>query len=383
MKTIGIYIHIPFCKKKCSYCDFYSVADESLVEPYAKALTAHMREALTLLSGQAVDTVYIGGGTPALIGAKNLEGYLSLIRKGTALSPNAEVTVELNPESTDAKLVKKLRRAGVNRLSLGMQSACDEELQALGRLHSAGDVKRAVADIRAGGIENFSLDLMYGLPGGTRERFLDTLGEAIALKPKHISCYGLKLEEGTPLYERRDSLVLPDEDALADLYLETVDILGRAGYGQYEISNFAMPGYESRHNMKYWTLQEYIGFGAAAHSDFAGKRYSYLKDVAGYIDAIREGDAVTDSMEQIPMVERAAEYVMLGLRTAHGITGNDYTRLFRAGFEHIEKKLAYFESKGLARQVGGRWSLTPRGFLLSNRIIGALLDVSIEMGDKS
>ena len=252
-KPLGLYIHIPFCRSKCAYCDFYSLAGrEDRMDDYTAALCAHLAETAPFAAGHQVDSVYFGGGTPSLLGAKRLEKILKLIQKKYQVARDAEITWEANPDSAgDWKTLRSLRKAGFNRLSLGMQDAHDETLRAIGRIHTMDQVRAAVEAARKAGLENLSLDLIYGLPHESLEHWQETLSAAVDLQPEHLSCYGLKVEEGTPLFLRRETAGLPGDEAQADMYLYTVEFLARYGYRQYEISNFARPGRESRHNLKY------------------------------------------------------------------------------------------------------------------------------------
>ena len=375
--TLGIYVHIPFCRSKCDYCDFYSLAgQESRMDEYQKALLSHIRETAPLADGFQVDTVYFGGGTPTLLGADRLCGLLAAIREGYVLSPSAEITLEANPDSaTDWKALRALRRAGFNRISLGMQSACDEELRDIGRIHTAAQTRQAVENCRKAGFENLSLDLIYGLPRQTMERWQENLAAAVALQPQHLSCYGLKVEEGTPLFARKDSACLPDDEAQADFYLYTVDYLRAAGYAQYEISNFARPGKESRHNLKYWQLGEYMGFGPGAHSDLGGVRYAYDRSLDAYIRGVTAHAPIFSEQDRIPPADRDTEWVMLGLRTVSGLDPREFERRFRRRFACFLPFLNQCAQAGYALEEEGRWHLTPKGFLLSNQIIGQMLDI--------
>ncbi len=375
-KPLGLYIHIPFCKSKCIYCDFYSLAgNESRMDDYTAALCAHLTETAPFAAAHTVDSVYFGGGTPSYLGEKRLVQILKTVRKRYHLSRDAEITLEANPDSAgDWKALRALRRAGVNRLSLGMQSACDEELRAIGRVHTAAQLRTAVEAARKAKIGNLSLDLIYGLPGQDMARWQANLTAAVDLAPEHLSCYGLKVEEGTPLYARRADADLPGDDLQADMYLWTVDYLTRHGYRQYEISNFARTGRESRHNLKYWTLGEYAGFGPGAHSDFGGVRYAYEKDLEGYIRGVREHTAMLSESERIPDMDRDTEWIMLGLRTVRGLDPQDYERRFRRRFTCFLPFLRECEQASYAVENDGRWHLTPRGFLVSNQIIGGMLD---------
>ena len=379
-EKLGIYIHIPFCRSKCDYCDFYSLAgQEGRMDDYQKALLAHMKETAPQTRGWQIDTVYFGGGTPSFYGEKRLRELLRLIGKRFDLAKDAEITVECNPDSVDLKMLQALRRAGVNRLSLGVQSACDRELQSLHRPHDFQQAAQAVAMARKAKFQNLSLDLIYGLPGQELAGWQDTVEQVLALKPEHLSCYGLKVEEGTPLdYRVSRGEKLPDDDAQADMYLWTVERLEKEGYRQYEISNFARSGFQSRHNLKYWMGRPYIGFGPGAHSDFGGRRYSFVRDLEGYISGVLEGGTVIDSSDLIPARERGSEYLMLRLRTTRGIEEWEYRREFFLDFDPIEQKLEDYERHGWAERHERRWNLTPKGFLISNQLIGDLLTVQEE-----
>lgn len=289
---------------------------------------------------------------------------------------DAEITVECNPDSVDKKMLTSLRRAGVNRISLGVQSSCDAQLANLHRPHTFQQAKEAVQAVRDAKIKNLSLDLIYGLPGQDMEGWQQSVEDLIALEPEHLSCYGLKVEKGTPLFLRvAGGEIIPDDDLQADMYLWMVDRLREAGYKQYEISNFAKNGFQSRHNLKYWLGNPYIGFGPGAHSDFGGRRYSFIKDLDGYISGVLEGGTVIDESEIIPKRERGGEYLMLRMRTTRGIEEWEYRRQYYMNFEPIEQKLAEFEHHGWAARQDTRWHFTPQGFLISNQLIGELLEV--------
>ena len=372
LRPLGLYIHIPFCREKCAYCDFYSLPHrEDAMDAYAEALSAHLAEVAPRAARHTVDTVYFGGGTPSIFGAERLVKLLKRIEKKYRVAKNAEITLEANPESArDWKALRTLRRAGFNRLSLGVQSTDDALLKTLGRIHSFADAEAAVAAARRAKFPNLSLDLMYGLPGQSLAQWQKTLADAVALAPEHVSCYGLKLEEGTPLWAARERLALPDDDEQAEQYLWAVEFLRQHGYAQYEISNFAKPGFASRHNLKYWTLQEYAGFGPGAHSDFGGVRYAYEKDLAAYL----RGELRLSENSVIPPMEREREYLMLGLRTARGIDPGEFESRYRQRFSPLGAVLTDCAAAGYAAEDGGRWRLTPTGFLVSNAIIGRVLD---------
>lgn len=373
---LGIYIHIPFCRSKCDYCDFYSLAGrDDRMDQYQKALLSHIKETAPLAQDFPVDTIYIGGGTPSYYGAKRLKELLGVIRKLYKVEKDAEVTVECNPDSVDVKSLKILRKAGVNRLSMGMQSANACELERIHRIHTPQQVNEAATAARKAGFTNLSLDLIYGLPGQTMDSWKATVEHALSLIPQHLSCYGLKVEEGTPLAARvAQGEVLPDDDQQADLYLWTVGRLERAGYPQYEISNFAKPGFASRHNLRYWLTQPYIGFGPGAHSDFGGRRYSFVQDLDAYIQGVLQGGDIIDESEIIPKRERCGEYLMLRLRTVQGINEQEYRSTYFMDFAPLQARLEQFRAQGWAEQTDGRWHFTPKGFLLSNQLIGDLLE---------
>lgn len=373
---LGIYIHIPFCRSKCDYCDFYSLAGrDDRMDQYQKALLSHIKETAPLAQDFPVDTIYIGGGTPSYYGAKRLKELLGVIRKLYQVEKDAEVTVECNPDSVDVKALKILRKAGVNRLSMGMQSANACELERIHRIHTPQQVNEAATAARKAGFTNLSLDLIYGLPGQTMDSWKATVEHALSLIPQHLSCYGLKVEEGTPLAARvAQGEVLPDDDQQADLYLWTVGRLERAGYPQYEISNFSKPGFASRHNLRYWLTQPYIGFGPGAHSDFGGRRYFFVRDLDAYIQGVLQGGDIIDESEIIPKRERCGEYLMLRLRTVQGINEQEYRSTYFMDFAPLQARLEQFRAQGWAEQTDGRWHFTPKGFLLSNQLIGDLLE---------
>lgn len=374
-RKLGIYIHIPFCRSKCLYCDFYSLPNgEDRMDRYLAALTAHLEETAPQAANHVVDTVYIGGGTPSVFGAKRIAALLRTVKRRYHLTRDCEITVEANPDSVNPDLLRTVRRAGVNRLSLGVQSADDGLLRLLGRPHTFEQAAQAVDLARKAGIGNLSLDLIFGLPNQTMEDWQRTVEEVLRLEPEHLSCYGLQIEEGTPLYDRQGEFTFADDDGQADMYLWTVDRLEKAGYRQYEISNFAKPNRESRHNLRYWRLEEYIGFGPGAHSDFGGRRYSFVRDLDAYLKGMEEGTEIVDDDQVIPPEERRNEYLMLSLRTAEGIDGDRYSRRFHMNFRPLEALLQDYARRGLAVEENGRWRLTPEGFLISNSIIIDLLE---------
>ena len=375
-KALGIYIHVPFCRSKCQYCDFYSLGgsrDKNMTDRYMQALASHFKEAGALAKEYEVDTVYFGGGTPSFYGAAGLVRIFNELQRRFNISPDAEITFEANPDSVALPMLQTLHNEGFNRMSLGVQNDEDEVLKKLGRPHTYDQAIHAVRQARQAGFQNVSLDLMYGLPNQTFEQWKQTLTHVMDLEPDHLSCYGLKIEPGTPMWEYKDCINLPDGDDRADMYLYTCDKLEELGYPQYEISNFARVGFASRHNLKYWTGGEYLGFGPSAASDFAGKRFTIVRDLNDYCDGILSGGTVLSECEEIPPRERAGEYLMLRLRTVQGIDSEEYIRSFLLPFRPLEQLLQKCRELGFAKQDDTRWHLTPKGMLVSNSILAELL----------
>lgn len=380
-RHLGVYIHIPFCASKCGYCDFYSLAGcDGKMGKYQSALLAHIAEASATMAPYYIDTVYFGGGTPSYYGAQRIADAFNALKRAGKVLKSAEVTVECNPDSVRRRELAILRREGVNRISLGVQSASDDLLKIIGRRHNFAQVKKAVKNIRAEGFRNLSVDLIYGLPNQTKDDWAETLARVLELEPEHISCYGLKLEEGTRMYdEYRDSPVIPSGDDQADMYLYAVQTLSLYNYGQYEISNFARRGFESRHNMKYWDLEDYLGFGPGAHSCIGDTRYSFVRSLDDYILGVKEGGNILEEYEKLDELDRAAEYIMLGMRRGRGVSAEEYHRVYRSDFTPIEELLKEYEKDGWTKRLAdGRWCFTPTGFLLSNLLIGSLLEAQAQ-----
>ena len=372
---LGIYVHVPFCRSKCQYCDFYSLPcqDNLLMDDYVRAICTHIKETGFLAPGYRVDTVYFGGGTPSFLGADRMAAILTAVRQSFDVCPRAEITFEANPDSVTPRLLRRLKSEGFNRVSLGVQCDNDRLLEQLGRPHTYDDAVNAVEKIRKAGFKNLSLDLMYGLPGQTLESWQDTLINVLQLKPDHMSCYGLKVEKGTPLYDYKDVCNLPDDDTQADMYLAAVEILKSRNYRHYEISNFAKKDKASQHNLKYWTGGEYLGFGPDASSDFSGKRFVMVRNLQDYIDGIRNHGQVIADIQEVPPRERAGEYLMMRLRTSIGISREEYEKQYLLPFDPLEEILEGCRQRNHALRSDGRWRLTPEGMLLSNAILSDLL----------
>lgn len=365
-KNAGLYIHIPFCRSKCPYCDFYSLRlDESAANVYTDTLI-HRIPALAAKYNITADTVYIGGGTPSALGAERLGRIIGAAREFS--SSECETTVEINPFDAAKRDLDfaLLREAGVNRISMGMQSANDGERRALGRLSGRDDVSLAVKRAQDAGIDNISLDLMLAVPGQTVKSLKDSIAFCADAGVRHVSAYILKIEEGTRFYEKRGELTLPDEDATCELYLTACEELEKRGFMQYEISNFAEPGYESRHNLKYWDCDEYLGIGPAAHSFIDGRRFFFPRDIESFI----AGCEPTDDGEGGSF----EEYLMLRLRLNKGLVFSEAEERFGHGVpEDIIKKCIEFSKAGLTVCDNSRIALTRQGFLVSNAVISELI----------
>lgn len=362
MKPIGLYIHIPFCNGKCPYCDFYSVTPQSdVVSNYVDAVCKKLDDA-----GGIYDTVYFGGGTPSLIGSDYIAKILSHVKR----TSDCEVTLECNPSDTgapdsafDFSVVKE---SGVNRISMGLQSADNAERKTLGRRGGTADVERAIQRAKLAGIDNISLDLMLGVPHQTAESLKKSVEFCKNSGAKHVSAYILKIEEGTPFHRIKSSLDFPDEDETCDLYMLAVEELKKAGYRQYEISNFSYEGFESRHNLKYWRCEEYLGIGAAAHSFVNGKRFYYERSIDDFIS------------EKLPTPDGEGgdeeEFIMLALRLREGLI----FEIFKARFgkeipQELISKAKELRKHGLVELTENNVSLTVDGFLVSNSVIYELL----------
>ena len=379
-KAWGIYAHIPYCVKKCAYCDFISAAvgtNEAEMEDYAAALRAEiLREAPPLRArfGDAA-TIYIGGGTPTVLPAALLAGIIETIRE--AAGTPAECTVEANPGTVDVNSLAQLRAAGATRLSLGVQSFDDRLLRAIGRIHTAEEARTAFRAARVAGFTNISLDLMYGLPTQTLDDLKTSVNAALAFAPEHISVYGLIVEEGTPFAaaEAQGRLALPSEDAAEEMYDYLMGELPARGYARYEISNFARRGYESRHNLGYWRNVPYLGVGAAAHGYSDGVRWGNEPDTEKYIRAIRAGASVRTPEDAERTRENAMEeYAFLALRTREGIDEADFHRTFGVRIDAVYRAvIEKYITQGLLRRANGFTALTNAGMKLGNEVFAAFL----------
>ncbi len=376
MRALGVYLHIPFCRSKCRYCDFTSFAgQEELMASYVAALIKEIKLQSAALSDYVVDTIFFGGGTPTLVGAAMVHEILETLARYYRIDPQAEITVEGNPATVEQGEPALLRRAGVNRFSLGAQSFNEKLLRVLGRIHNSDDVLRTYENLRSAGFANINLDLIYGVPYQTHAAWLADLQKAILLKPEHLSLYGLQLEEGTPL-ERdviQGRLSEPDEDETARMYISADALAVESGYHHYEISNFAMPGRECRHNLKYWHYQPYIGFGCAAHSFVAGVRTANVASLADYLERMAKGQTAAIAQEHICGSEEISEYAMLAFRTSKGVNEAEFRRRFGTELNLMMPKVEDFLHEGLLVRENGAVRMTPKAWQISNFILARIL----------
>jgi len=380
--AFGVYIHIPYCTQKCPYCDFNSwgVGFEVPEQEYTNALLSEIRLYADVLASRTLDTVYLGGGTPSLFSPQSVGAVVeALCRAAPSVAAGLEVTVEANPESVDVEKLAGYRAAGVNRVSVGVQSLSPRKLGLLGRRTSPDDIRRAVDAVSEAGIVNVNIDLIFATPGETLEEWEHDLEGAVALGPTHFSCYGLTVEEGTPFWSlaRRGLLHLPDEEASRAMLLLAVTLLARRGYERYEISNFARPGYECRHNLLYWRGEDYLGLGAGAHSHLRStdvgetrgspRRWSNVRNPRLYMEKAVRGEPPVAARERLDAAQVADETLLMGLRLAEGVSITDLRS--RTGLRPDPERIAHLVREGFLRMEGDRLSLSDEGFLLADAVI--------------
>lgn len=361
--SLGIYIHVPFCAKKCAYCDFYSACySKQQAELYVAAVLRNLHHYSD--KSTITDTLYFGGGTPSLLSAEHIASIITCVRSSFNLSSDAEITLEANPGTLSPDKLSQLHDSGINRLSFGVQSMRDDELKILGRTHSAERAEKAVMDAAAAGFSNISCDLMIALPGQNTASMECSIKRMTMLPIQHISAYILKVEDGTPFDRPEIHSQLPDEDTSAQMYLRMAELLEQHGFMQYEVSNFAFSGYESRHNSRYWKCQDYIGIGPSAHSCYKGLRFAVSPDLSAFIASDIQTTEVTDDKPC-----GFSEYAMLRLRLKEGL-------MLERVLEHradIEKKIPALLNAGYITYENGCVSLTRSGFLISNQVIEYLV----------
>lgn len=370
MNRVALYIHIPFCIKKCLYCDFHSFRfDLSLIHRYTQALIKELK--LFLSTDYSVKTIYLGGGTPSILPVEALEEIVRTIYGSFKLDDNLEFTIEVNPGTVNEEKLRLYKTLGINRISIGIQSLKEEELKILGRIHSGKEALEALDTAINVGFTNINVDLIYGIPNQTLESWRYTLQEVLKRNPTHMSVYGLMYEPGTPLYKAliRNKIKPMSEDLEIEIFKATQEILSTYGLGWYEISNYAKDGYECRHNLTYWRGEDYLGFGPSAHSLFGNTRYSNTPNIKAYIELLDRGKSPKVWEERLSPLEKAKELIILGLRLREGVslcdvyrrTGIDVGRIFS---ENIERLISY----GLLYKKEDKIQLTERGRLLANLV---------------
>ncbi len=375
MGSLGIYVHVPFCVKKCNYCDFLSFplkkeTDCRNTENYVKALQQEIRNPFKLPESPAeVDTIYIGGGTPSLLSERQTGMILDAINWKFMVKANAEITMECNPGTVTAESLRAYRNLGINRLSIGIQSAVEKELALLGRIHTFSQAKQAVSWAREAGFTNLSVDLMSAIPGQTLVSYEHSLQEILALKPQHISSYSLIIEEGTPFFERYKGNPPVDEETDRKMYEMTQQMLADRGYARYEISNYARPGYESRHNTKYWTGEDYLGVGLGASSKIGKFRLKNETDMTVYLEKLGNKEAVTFVEENLSEEDEKIEFFILGMRCMSGVSLKKYKERFGEDASvRYGKTIQKICDMGLAAREEDRLFLTAKGIDVSNLV---------------
>ena len=375
MEPISIYVHVPFCERRCAYCDFNTFAGLGrLTDAYVAAVAAEM--AGSPERGRSADTVFFGGGTPTYLATAQLQKLMDAVSQHFPLRAGAEVTSEANPGSSDVERFEAMRKMGFNRVSIGVQSFDDGLLRRLGRIHSGREAHDAVLAARKAGFANVNIDLMFGLPGQSLEDWKDTLEHAIALSPEHLSTYALTIEPGTPFYKAAADgrLHFPDEERQNDMYEWAMDRLSRAGYEHYEISNFARPGYRCRHNVNYWRNGEYLGFGPGAVSYLRGCRWKSEPNPASYITKVRTGGDTISERECLPPLQALGETLMVGIRLLDGVNLGELNRRFECDVPHmLGDTLLRLQRDGLLEWEGERIRLTHKGLLFADDVACALV----------
>lgn len=367
----GIYVHVPFCVRKCAYCDFYSVSDLSRIPRYTDALEQEIRRAEPP-AGQAFDTLYFGGGTPSVLEPAQIARILKAIRERLTLLPGAEITLEANPGTVTPETLLAFRRIGVNRLNIGVQSFSDAKLRFLGRIHSAEEARQALRWARDAGYDNIGLDLIYGLPGQTEADWIAEMRAAVALAPHHLSCYMLTYEAGTPLTRRkaRGAFEPLSEERVGGLFQATIRFLADSGYHQYEVSNFACSAEkQSRHNRKYWSFAPYLGFGPSAHSFIPPERWWNVSAIGRYLALAASGRGPVEERETVGYAQQVIEAIYLGLRQNEGIRIADFEARFGFRFDTAFREvLAEIGNNGWIKDDAARCALTPEGMLFLDGI---------------
>ncbi len=374
MKTIGLYIHIPFCIKKCHYCDFNSFTTLELIPEYLAALK---KEILSLQKCEyTAQTIFIGGGTPTILRCEHLADILRALYESIFIAKDAEITIEANPGTLTREKLISLKNLGVNRLSIGLQAYQNQLLKIMGRIHTVEDFEKNFETARNVGFDNINIDLIFGLPNQEVEDFDETLKKVLHIFPEHISCYSLSVEEDTEFYRRQQegTLALPSEDDEREMYYRAIELLTNKGYNHYEISNFAMPGRESKHNMIYWTYQEYLGLGAGAHSFLDNKRFYNYSSIQAYIKSINEHSNAVANIEPISVEEQQAEFCFLGLRLLDGLDKKAFQKRFGKKFTQVYgRAIEKLKEQELIKENTNKIRLTSRGLDFANIVFAEFL----------
>lgn len=385
MKTLGIYIHIPFCARKCDYCDFLSAAaGKETMESYVKALIKEIELSKDKMAEYLVDTVFIGGGTPSILEGNLICDVVSTLKNNCNMADDYEMTIECNPGTVTKEKLMAYKNVGINRLSFGLQSADNAELKYIGRIHTYEEFLESYSLALKYGFENINVDLMSALPGQSVETYKETLEKIIALNPKHISAYSLIVEEGTKIQERVEraelngETILPNEDEEREMYHATKIMLEEAGYGRYEISNYAKPGFECKHNMGYWQRKDYLGFGIGAASLYNEERYSIVSDINLYIEEMEKENSllqnVEDNIQKLSKQEQMEEFMFLGLRMMNGVSIKKFEEQFAEKYDKVYGEISdNLMKKGLLEQDEEYIRLTERGIDVSNYVMSEFL----------
>ncbi len=388
MNCLGIYIHVPFCVKKCDYCDFLSApAGNETMERYVKALIKEIELSKEKMTEYLVDTVFIGGGTPSILEGNLITRMLGVLRENVNIADNAEISIECNPGTVTEEKLLLYKEAGINRLSFGLQSTRDKELKSIGRIHSYRQFLDSYDMAIKSGFDNINIDLMSALPGQSEKSYKETLERIIGLHPEHISVYSLIVEDGTKMKDRveraraKGDNILPGEEVERRMYYMTKALLGRAGYGRYEISNYAKPGFECRHNVGYWKRKEYLGFGIGAASLYKEERYNNVTDIKLYMNQLLEEKGydnilnnIEENKQKLSIEEQMEEFMFLGLRRMVGISTKEFENKFRKRFGDIYGKVSErLVSQGLLEQNGDFLRLTERGIDISNYVMSEFM----------
>lgn len=373
MKKLGIYVHVPFCKQKCNYCDFYSIKwDGETENNYIESILYEINSYKRILENYKVDTVFFGGGTPTIIKTENVDRIIDGLNNLFPISKSAEITIEANPNTLTDENLKAYRKMGINRLSIGIQSLSDEILKKIGRIHNSNEALKSIDRAKDSGFENINADVMFNIPGQNVNDIEDTLSKIIEKNVNHISFYSLKLEKGTPLYlmEKNNKISMPEEDDERNMYYAGRNIMEKNNLAQYEISNFALRGYECKHNLKYWNQEEYIGLGPSAHSFINNIRYSNPSDLVLYCDNLKKNKIERIIQEELTEKELMFEYIMLRLRLTEGIYFSDFNKKFSGNFlEMYKEQIDYLDNNKLIILSENNIKLTKKGMDICNFVI--------------